>query len=231
MFDIGWTEMLVVAVVAILFVGPKELPGMLRTFGKTIRKVRGLAGDFQKQFDDALKESELDGLKQSVNDLRSLDPRRAIKDSLNPLKDDLERTADQIKKGSEKTEGPLVFDETKAPTPPEPVRVDVEAALKRQKELDAETRKLASEKSASEKRKSPTKPASKSSPSAKASAQKTASAKPKTTSAKSTAAPKKTAARNSAPAKPASPRKTAAARKPAAKSSAARAKPTAKTPS
>ena len=61
MFDIGWTEMLVVAIIAILFVGPKELPGMLRTFGKSIKKIRALAGDFQQQFDDALKDSELDG--------------------------------------------------------------------------------------------------------------------------------------------------------------------------
>ncbi len=40
MFDIGWTEMMVVAVVAILFVGPKELPGMLRTFGRAVKKLR-----------------------------------------------------------------------------------------------------------------------------------------------------------------------------------------------
>ena len=46
--------MMVVAVVAILFVGPKELPAMLRTFGRSIKKLRSMAGDFQKQFDDAL---------------------------------------------------------------------------------------------------------------------------------------------------------------------------------
>ena len=91
MFDIGWTEMMVVAVVAILFVGPKELPGMLRTFGKAIKKIRGLAGDFQQQFDDALKDAELDGVKDTINDVRNLDPTKAIKDKLNPLKDDVNK--------------------------------------------------------------------------------------------------------------------------------------------
>ena len=87
MFDIGWTEMLVVAVVAIIVVGPKDLPGMLRTVGKTIKKVRGMAGDFQRQFDDALKEAELDGVKKSFDDVRGMNPLNDIKDSLNPLKD------------------------------------------------------------------------------------------------------------------------------------------------
>ena len=88
MFDIGWTEMLVVAVVAILFVGPKELPGMLRTFGRAVKKIRMLAGDFQRQFDDALKDAELDGVKDGINQVRNLDPTKQIKDKLKPLKSD-----------------------------------------------------------------------------------------------------------------------------------------------
>ncbi len=60
MFEIGWTEMLVIAVVMIVVVGPKDLPSMLRTFGKTTAKLRAMARDFQKQFNQALKEAELD---------------------------------------------------------------------------------------------------------------------------------------------------------------------------
>ena len=74
MFDIGWTEMLVIAVVMIVVVGPKDLPRMLRTFGKTTAKLRAMAGDFQKQFNEALKEAELDDVKKSVDELRSLNP-------------------------------------------------------------------------------------------------------------------------------------------------------------
>lgn len=63
MFDIGWTEMIVVAIVAILVVGPKDLPKMLRAFGKTVSNLRSMAGDFQRQFNEALKEAELDEVK------------------------------------------------------------------------------------------------------------------------------------------------------------------------
>ena len=50
MFDIGWSEILVVVIVTILVVGPKELPGLLRTLGKTVGNLRRMAGDFQSQF-------------------------------------------------------------------------------------------------------------------------------------------------------------------------------------
>ncbi len=101
MFDIGWTEMMVVAIVAILFVGPKELPAMLRTFGRAVKKVRAMASEFQGQFDEALKDAELDGVKDSINKMRDLDPTKKIKDSLNPLKSDLEKTGNEIKQSTE----------------------------------------------------------------------------------------------------------------------------------
>jgi sec-independent protein translocase protein TatB len=65
-FDIGWTELAVIACVAILVVGPKELPGMLRTIGKTVGQLRKMAGDFQKQFDEAVREAELDEVKKTM---------------------------------------------------------------------------------------------------------------------------------------------------------------------
>lgn len=67
MFDIGWTELVVVAIVAILVVGPKDLPGMLRGFGKTMSSLRRMARDFQRQFDEALKEAELDDVKKAAS--------------------------------------------------------------------------------------------------------------------------------------------------------------------
>ena len=51
--NFAWSEMLVIACVAIIVVGPKDLPGMLRQFGKAIGNVKRLAGDFQRQFNDA----------------------------------------------------------------------------------------------------------------------------------------------------------------------------------
>ncbi|MET0574862.1 MAG: Sec-independent protein translocase protein TatB [Mesorhizobium sp.] len=102
MFDIGWTEMLVIAIVMIVVVGPKDLPRMLRTFGKTTAKLRSMAGDFQKQFNEALKEAELDDVKKSVDELRSLDPRNEIRKQLNPF----EKAAQDVRAGLDSLKQP-----------------------------------------------------------------------------------------------------------------------------
>lgn len=86
MFEIGWSELLVIGVVLIVVVGPKDLPKMLRTFGRTTTHLRKMAGDFRKQFDEALREAELDEVRDSVKGLRSLDPRQEIRKALNPMK-------------------------------------------------------------------------------------------------------------------------------------------------
>ncbi len=86
MFDIGWPELLVVAIVLIVVVGPKDLPRMLRTFGRTTGKLRAMAGDFRRQFDEALKEAELDDVKTVIDSARSMNPASNIKKHLNPLK-------------------------------------------------------------------------------------------------------------------------------------------------
>ncbi|MCC2689917.1 MAG: tatB [Rhizobiaceae bacterium] len=95
MFDIGWTEMLVIAVVMIVVVGPKDLPKMLRTFGRTTAKMRAMAGDFQKQFNEAMREAELDDVKKSVESLKSLNPAGEIRKQLNPL----EKAAADVRAG------------------------------------------------------------------------------------------------------------------------------------
>lgn len=86
MFDIGWSELLVIAVVLVVVVGPKDLPGMLRTFGRTTKQLRSMAGDFRRQFDDALREAELDDVKSTVDEVRKLDPRKDIRAAMNPMK-------------------------------------------------------------------------------------------------------------------------------------------------
>jgi sec-independent protein translocase protein TatB len=73
MFDIGWSEMLVIAVVTVVVVGPKELPRMLRTFGRTMGTVRRTANDFKRQFDEALREAEREaGLEDTRKQLQSI---------------------------------------------------------------------------------------------------------------------------------------------------------------
>ncbi|MBL8576974.1 MAG: twin-arginine translocase subunit TatB [Mesorhizobium sp.] len=114
MFEIGWTEMLVIAVVMIVVVGPKDLPKMLRTFGRTTAKLRSMAGDFQRQFNDALKEAELDDVKKSVDSLKSLNPANEIKKQLNPF----EKAAADVRSGLD----------TLKPKPPEPASPVTHAA-------------------------------------------------------------------------------------------------------
>lgn len=118
MFDLGWTEFIVVAVVAILVVGPKELPGMLRTVGKTIGSMRRMAGDFQRQFNDALKEADLDGIKTGIDSVNKINPMRQIKDSLNPVKQAAEDVQRDINKGL------LKSGETAAPASPPAATAD-----------------------------------------------------------------------------------------------------------
>lgn len=71
MFDIGWTELVIVGVVALIVIGPRELPGLLRNLGQIMTKLRRMASDFQSQFQDALREAELDDLRKQAEDLSS----------------------------------------------------------------------------------------------------------------------------------------------------------------
>lgn len=71
MFDIGWGELLVIGIVALIAIGPKELPTVLRTLGQYMGKVRRMAAEFQGQFQDALREAEVADLKKQAEDLTS----------------------------------------------------------------------------------------------------------------------------------------------------------------
>lgn len=66
MFDIGWDEMALIAVVSLIVIGPKDLPVVLRQVGRWTRKAREMASDFQKGVDDMVRDSELDDLKKQV---------------------------------------------------------------------------------------------------------------------------------------------------------------------
>jgi sec-independent protein translocase protein TatB len=87
MFDVGWSEMLVIAVVLIVVVGPKDLPRMLRQFGRTTSKLRAMAGDFRRQFDEALKEAELDDVSDAIGSVRKINPMNEIRKHLAPIED------------------------------------------------------------------------------------------------------------------------------------------------
>ncbi|SON55954.1 Sec-independent protein translocase protein TatB [Hartmannibacter diazotrophicus] len=85
-FDIGGTELLVIVIVTILVVGPKDLPKLLRAVGQFVGKARRMAGEFQTQFNAALREAEreadLEDASKSIADLKSLNPVTNIKDEI-----------------------------------------------------------------------------------------------------------------------------------------------------
>jgi sec-independent protein translocase protein TatB len=70
MFDIGWSELVVIAVVALIAIGPKELPGVLRMIGQWMGKARKMASEFQGQFNEAMREAEMADLKKSFDEVK-----------------------------------------------------------------------------------------------------------------------------------------------------------------
>ena len=70
MFDIGWGELLLIGVVALIAIGPKELPGVLRMVGQWMGKARKMAAEFQSQFQEAMREAEMADLKKSFDEVR-----------------------------------------------------------------------------------------------------------------------------------------------------------------
>jgi len=96
MFDISWSEFLLIGVVALIVIGPKELPGVLRTLGQYTRKVRSMAADFQNQFQEAMREAEMADLKKQVDDLaddvKNFDPLKDVRSDLETTGKDIERS-------------------------------------------------------------------------------------------------------------------------------------------
>ncbi len=71
MFDVGWSELVVIGVVSLVVIGPKELPGVIRSVGRAVGKLRTMAGEFRTQFDDAMREAELHDVKKTFDEAAS----------------------------------------------------------------------------------------------------------------------------------------------------------------
>lgn len=110
--DIGWIELLVIASLAIIVVGPKDLPRLMRTLGQWLGKARAMAREFQKSFDDIAREAELDELRQQVDALRKTNPVTEAQKILDPnseiagVASDLKSEAAEIKSQGESVKEP-----------------------------------------------------------------------------------------------------------------------------
>ena len=84
MFGIDGSEFLLIAIVALVVIGPKELPGLLRTWGRWMAQMRGMAAEFRGHVDEMVRQSDLDEVKKQLTassglDLQSLDPTKEIR--------------------------------------------------------------------------------------------------------------------------------------------------------
>lgn len=84
MFDVGWSELVVIGVVSLVVIGPKELPGVIRNVGRAVAKLRTMAGDFRNQFDDAMREAELSDVQKTFTDAKDM-ASSAVQAATNPI--------------------------------------------------------------------------------------------------------------------------------------------------
>jgi sec-independent protein translocase protein TatB len=141
--DIGWVELLIIAAATIIVVGPKDLPRMMRVLGQWLGKARGLAREFQRSFDDLVKESELDDLRKEVEELKKFNPIDDVKKALDPTDElrDLDKTLkeDMAEVEAGMKEKPEAEPETTPEPEPEAVEpVPGEDLQGAQSELEAE---------------------------------------------------------------------------------------------
>ena len=126
MFEIGWGELLIIGIVALIAIGPKELPGVLRTLGQWMSKLRRMASEFQSQFHEAMREAELADLKKQVDDMTSQAQSYANFDPVNDVRRELESTQQQIesamvdKAGVEAPSPPVTAEPNTSPARAEP---------------------------------------------------------------------------------------------------------------
>jgi sec-independent protein translocase protein TatB len=95
-FGFGYTEMFVIAVVAIIVIGPKDLPRVLRALGKTVAKMRGMAREFQGHLDSAMKETGFDEVKKEFQNIKN--SANIVEPVKKTVADDVKKQEDEFKK-------------------------------------------------------------------------------------------------------------------------------------
>ena len=130
MFGIDSPELLVIAIVALVVIGPKELPGMLRSWGKWMAQMRGMASEFRGHVDEMVRQSELDEVKKQLEgssglDLQSLDPTKQIKSAIQEGMAEGEKAYNEAKSSFD---NPLAEPESAPQIAAEPQPAVVEAA-------------------------------------------------------------------------------------------------------
>ena len=100
MFDIfAWQHILILLVVALVVVGPKDLPRLMHKAGKWAGKARNMANEFRRSFDEMARQAELDELRKEIEQLKKNNPVSDMMDSVSSVNDDLSRQVDSAMEG------------------------------------------------------------------------------------------------------------------------------------
>ncbi len=121
----GFVELMVIAVVALIVVGPKDLPKLMRSAGQFVAKARAMAGEFTSAFDQMARESEMDELRQEIEALKKdnvfTKTKQELDESLAPVKDELGKETGAMKEAIDKVDSKADSGaENKAPPAEEP---------------------------------------------------------------------------------------------------------------
>ena len=99
MFDVGWIEMAVIALIALVVIGPKELPKAMRSLAKWTRKARSMAREFQTGIDDMVREADLDEARKAIESAKSFDVGKTLEKTIDPtggLRDEAKEFEDEM---------------------------------------------------------------------------------------------------------------------------------------
>jgi sec-independent protein translocase protein TatB len=100
MLNIGWGEFLIIGIIALIVIGPKELPGVLRMVGQWMTKLRRMASEFQGQFQEAMREAEMADLKKEVDDMTAQAKSYADFDPIGEVRKEVDSAQQQIESAS-----------------------------------------------------------------------------------------------------------------------------------
>lgn len=104
MFDVSASELLVIGAVALVVIGPKELPGVLRMVGQMVGKLKRMAGEFRTQFDDAMREADIHEIKKSVSETVTAANAATSFNPLNTIRNEIKSTVDEMKAATKSAE-------------------------------------------------------------------------------------------------------------------------------
>jgi sec-independent protein translocase protein TatB len=140
MFDFAWSEIALIAAVALVVIGPKDLPVALRAISGFVKKARRMAGEFQTHVDEMMRDADLKDVKDSLNQIRNFDFRSTVETAIdpdhslrntfagNPL-DPSSTTAGTVGDGELGVSEPVPNEHLPEPEPPPPARVDAPAFI------------------------------------------------------------------------------------------------------